>query len=133
MTQIRPVFDLLARLHESESTLMRKYGVRLRVDKVTFDARNALCSATQVQRRFLRSDHTQEAIVEYCQFALMPLYRVGISPLISACPQISDDRFEKIEPTDPFQLRSALIHARSEGLLLPEFVVPQFSYAHQTA
>lgn len=129
MAPLRPVFDLLARLGGSEKILLHKHGVRLRVDKVTLDGRNVLCSATQVQRRFLRPDHTQEAVVEFCQSALSPLYRVGLSPLIRAYPHVKGEAFGRIDANDPFGLRSALIIAGSEGLLLPEFILPMAPYS----
>ena len=131
MAQPHTIFDLLGRLVETENMLMRKHGVRLRVDKVTVDGHNALCSATQVQRRFLRADHTQEAVVEYCQVALSPLYRVGLSPLIRAYPRTQGDLFGQIKADDPFRLRSALVIAGSEDLLLAEFVLHHSSYSAQ--
>lgn len=131
MAQPHTIFDLLGKLGETEKTLMRKHGVRLRVDKVTVDGQNALCCATQVQRRFLRADYTQEAIVEYCQLALSPLYRMGLSPLIRAYPRTQGEAFEQIKADDPFRLRSALVIAGSEGLVLPETPTPhEFYSAH---
>jgi hypothetical protein len=108
MSTFPPKIDLLAKLSVSEKTLMRKYGIRLRVEKVTLDGQNALCSAMQVQRRFLRADHTQEAIVEYCQYALAPLYIMGMSPLIRAYPRTRGEQFSAIDANDPFGLWAAM-------------------------
>jgi hypothetical protein len=108
MAAFPPVLDLLARLALSEKALLRKHGIRLRVEKVTLDGHNALCSAMQVQRRFLRADHTQEAIVEFCQLALAPIYMVGMSPLIRAYPRNKGELFQPIDTNDPFGLRAAM-------------------------
>jgi hypothetical protein len=112
MNTLPAVLELVAKLAVTEKTLLRKHGIRLRVDKISADGINALCSAAQVQRRFLRSDHTQEAIVEHCQLALSPVYQVGLSPLIRAYPHIKGALFEPIDAKDPFGLRSAL-HTKS--------------------
>lgn len=108
MTTLPSVLDLLAKLAVTEKTLLRKHGIRLRVDKVSADGNSALCSAAQVQRRFLRADHTQEAIVEYCQLALAPVYQMGLSPLIRAYPRIKGALFDPVDTSDPFGLRNAL-------------------------
>lgn len=120
MDEPLPIFDLLASLAKAEYTLMRKQGVRLRVEKVTLDGQNALCSATQVQRRLWRADLTQEAIVELCQAALSPLYRIGLSPLIRAHSRTSVVHFEPIDMSDPFLLSSAMLVAGVERSMLPK-------------
>lgn len=108
MATFPPVLDLLARLALSEKVLLRKHGIRLRVEKVTLDGHNAMCSAMQVRPRCLRADHTQEAIVEFCQLALAPVYMVGMSPLIRAYPRNKGELFQPIDTNDPFGLRAAM-------------------------
>jgi hypothetical protein len=108
MTDHIRVQEVLAELGKMERELLRRYHIRLRVDKVTSDGRSALCSAAQVRRRFLRTDHTSYEVVDTCHEALIPLQRIGISPLIGWLPRERSNEFMKIDPKDPFRIRWAL-------------------------
>ncbi len=110
--------DLLVHLSAAERELLRRYRVRLRVDKVTDDGRSALCSGAQVQRRFLRADHASEQMIAMCHEALSALHHIGISPLIGWLPRHVPSRFPEIDPQDPFSLRKALGAAGFEQRLL---------------
>jgi hypothetical protein len=129
MPQTQPIYDLISKLGGAEKILLHKHGIRLRVEKVILDHRLTICYAAQVRRRFLRTDHTKESIVEYCVFALSPLYHVGLSPMIGVSSRIHENHFGPMDLNDPFMIRSALIIAGSEELLLPEFVIPAGSFA----
>jgi len=123
MTREEPAMDLLTRLHALELTLLRQQGVRLRVDKVTPDGLNALCTAAQVERSFLRSVLPAEGLVAVCHEALASLYRVGLRPLVSAQPDPAT-AFKPLDADDPFQLRMALRTAGMDELLLPGYSLP---------
>jgi len=110
--------DLLDQLRTAEHDLLRQHYVRLRVNKVTADGRNAMCVACQVQSRFLRQDLKAEEIVAACQAALSTLHRVGLNPLIGTVPRQTFAGLEEPDPNDPFLLRSALSAAGFGEMLL---------------
>jgi len=110
--------QLLANLQDQEPWLQHRYGVRVRVDKVTADGRNALCSACQVRHPFFLAKISAFALVALAHLVLKDLHRFGITPLISTLPARSIPPFVAIEKGDPFRLRDALRAAGKEGILL---------------
>lgn len=119
--------NLLTELGEAERHLLRSHRVRLNVDKVTADGRNALCSAAQIHRRLLRPDHLAEEGVAACHQALSSLHRIGLTPLIGWLPRDASNTFFKIDPQDPFRLRMALsVAGISYRLLSDEAQVQRF-------
>ncbi len=109
--------DLITHLRDAERRLLRRYCIRLRIDKITVDGRNALCSAAQVKRRFIWSAHPKERVVTLAHKAILPLHRLGLSPLISAFPLDQVHVFGPVKEDDPFEIRRALLQAGKEGLL----------------
>lgn len=103
--------DLLALLCQYERMLLRRYGVRLRVDKITRDGKNALCSIAQVRRTWFRSARSTGELIELAQNALMPLHQVGLSPLVSTLPRQPSATFPALDKNDPFGIHRALRHA----------------------
>lgn len=87
--------------------------MRLRVDKITGDGKNALCSIAQVRRSWFRSTRSTGELIELAQGALMPLYQVGLSPLVSALPPKPRAAFPALEKNDPFGIHRALRHVGS--------------------
>lgn len=106
-----PSEDFILELGVSERDLLRRHRVRLVVEKVTPDGRNALCVAGQFRSRFLRQDLDVEEVVDICHTALSSLYRVGLSPLIGAVDRQLLVGLKKVDPNDPYHLRSALMVA----------------------
>ena len=96
--------------------LLRKYGVRLRVDKITSDGKSALCSIAHVCRPWFRALRTGEELVALAHAALAPLYRVGLTPLVSSLPRQPKASFSTLDKNDPFGLGCALggVRTRSE-------------------
>ncbi len=124
MTEPERSLDLLNQLRDAEHSLLRQHHVRLRVDKVTSDGRNALCVASQVRSRFLRQDLAAEEIIAACHGALSTLHRVGLNPLIGTVPRTTFAGLQKPDPNDPFLLRSALHAAGFETMLRPDPDLP---------
>ena len=112
-----PLADLLTNLREAEKHLLRRHCIRLRIDKVTSDGRNALCSAAQVKRMFFWSAHHKERVVTLAHQAILPLHTLGLFPLISAFPLDQVHVFGPVKEDDPFEIRRALLQAGKEGLL----------------
>jgi len=102
---------LLSHLVKHERMLSRRYGVRLRVDKITGDGKNALCSIAQLRRRWFRSALSAEEMIELAHAALLPLHRIGLSPLVSALPPRARATFPAPNKNDPFGIRSAMRQA----------------------
>lgn len=102
--------DLLTRLRKHERMLLRRYGMRLRVDKVTSDGKSALCSIAQVRRRWFRSARSTQELIEVAHAALMPLHRVGLSPLISCLPRQPKAAFPVVDKNHPFGIQHILLH-----------------------
>lgn len=111
--------DLLAQLCRKERSLLRRHGVRLRVDKITADGRSAICSAGQVRRGFLRSALSTEKLVSLAHAALVPLNQVGLQPFVSVLVDEPRSTFTSRKEEDPFGLRNALREAGMEEMLLP--------------
>lgn len=114
MTELLCFPELFAELHKAELNLLRHYRIRLRVDKLTTDGRSALCSATQIERRFLRADLAPHEGVAACHKAISALHRFDLSPLIGWSSRMATHGFAKIDPDDPFLLRMALRTAGPE-------------------
>jgi hypothetical protein len=93
--------------------LASRYGVRLRVDKITRDGKNALCSIAQVRRLWFRSARSTRELIELAQTALLPLYQVGLSPLVSTLSRQPRAAFPTLDKNDPFGIHRALRHAGS--------------------
>jgi hypothetical protein len=118
--------ELIAHLRKHERTLLRKYGVRLRVDKITADGKSALCSIAQVRRPWFRSMRSAQELIDLAHRALMPLHQVGLSPLISGLPEQPKAAFPAVEKSDPFGIHRALRHAGLEmaHLTAPPLIIP---------
>ncbi len=128
MTPFDQYLDLVTQLHGAERRLLSRHSIRLRVDRVTIDGRNAFCSAAQVQHRFFRPDHRSDEIASICHESLNSLYRVGLNPLIGTLQRSTNKAFGRMDPNDPFQLRKALLAAGKEELLLPGYLLPVTEY-----
>lgn len=128
MTPFDQYLDLMTQLHTAERHLLGRHSIRLRVDRVTADGRNAICSAAQVQYRLFRADHRSDEIASICHEALNSLYRVGLTPLIGTLQRSNNKAFGRMDPRDPFQLRKALLTAGREELLLPGYLLPVTEY-----
>jgi hypothetical protein len=128
MTPFDQYLDLMTQLHGAERHLLSRHSIRLRVDRVTVDGRNAICSAAQVQYRFFRPDHRSDEIASICHESLSSLYRVGLNPLIGTLQRSTNKAFGRMDPKDPFQLRRALLTAGREELLLPGYLLPVTEY-----
>ncbi len=103
--------DLLAYLRKQETMLLRRYGVRLRVDKITADGRNAIGSVCQVRRPFFRAALSTDELIALAHSALIPLHLVGLRPLVSALAPEPKKVFAPAEKNDPFRLCNALREA----------------------
>jgi hypothetical protein len=91
--------------------LLRRHGVRLRVDKITADGRNAICSACQVRRPIFRSMLSSDELIAIAHTALIPLHLIGLRPLVSALSPEPKQVFAPIGKNDPFLLCHALREA----------------------
>lgn len=100
--------DLHSHLREHERMLSRKYGVRLRVDRITSNGKNAFCSIAHVRCPWFRSTRSAEELIDLAHTALMPLHQVGLSPLISILPRQPGTTFPAIDTSDPFGIHGAL-------------------------
>lgn len=99
---------LIDHLGQEERSLLRRYGVRLRVDGITLDGRYALCSACQVKRPFLRLRLSNIALVALAHRAFARLNLFGIQTLISVVPKGPLTVFPALDSRDPFRLNDAL-------------------------
>lgn len=106
--------ELTDHLSVQERSLLRRHGVRLRVDKVTDDGRYALCSACQIERSFFRPLLSDIALVSIAHRAFMKLNLFGLQTLISVVPKGPLTMFPAVDPKDPFQLCDALQAAARE-------------------
>ncbi len=111
--------ELTDHLSVQERSLLRRHGVRLRVDKVTDDGRYALCSACQIERSFFRPLLSDIALVSIAHQAFMKLNLFGLQTLISVVPKGPLTVFPAVDPQDPFQLRYAL-HTVQQRSSTPE-------------
>lgn len=107
--------DLLYHLRKRERLLLRRYGVRLRVDKITADGKSALCSIAQVRRPWFRPVHSADVLIELAHATLMPLHHVGLSPLVSVLPCGPKTQLPNMDKNDPFNVHRALLHAGQEA------------------
>lgn len=111
--------ELLIHLRKHERMLSRRYGVRLRVDKITRDGKNVLCSIAQVRRPWFRSARSTGELIELAQDALMPLRQVGLSPLVSILPRQPRATFPALEQNDPFGIHRAFRYADMNEAPIP--------------
>ncbi len=110
--------DLFASLREEERKLLRRHGLRLRVDKVTNDGLNALCSCYRARKPFLRARPQDNEIADLAHVALKDLNRFGIRPMISVVAK-EKAGVVAMDHTDPFGTRTAIGVAGLEHVLLP--------------
>ena len=103
---------LIDHLTEQERWLLRKHGVRLRVDKITSDGRYALCSSCQTKRSLFRPLLSDIALVALAHRAFMRLNIFELQTLISVVPKGPLTPFLAMDPKDPFQLVHALSSAK---------------------
>ena len=117
--------ELLYHLRKRERMLLGRYGVRLRVDKITADGKSALCSIAQVRRPWFRSARSADELIELAHDALMPLHHVGLSPLVSVLPGRPKAEFPAMDKNDPFNVHHALLHVGLEALRpIPSRMIP---------
>lgn len=100
--------ELIEQLGMEERMLLRRHGVRLRVDGITRDRRYALCSAYQAKRPFLRPLLSNIELVAMAHRAFAKLNLFGMQTLISVVPKGPLTVFPAVDPKDPFQLHVAL-------------------------
>lgn len=130
MTTMRNPISMIDLLSAAELQLLRRHGLRLRVDRVSPNGRYALCTAKQVERRFMRSALKAEDIVDRCHEALNALHAIGLDPLIEIL-SISDGKdYPKLDPNDPFQLHFALNGSGLGAMLAPGFIIPPRSHTN---
>lgn len=118
MAPTAPFAELLAHLRKAERHLLHRHSIRLRVDKVTSDGRNALCSATEVRAWFNWSNRRKDQVVSLAHRAVQPLQALGLSPLISVIPVEQVGQFGPLENDDPFKLVHALHQAGMTDLMI---------------
>ena len=107
---------LIEHLGQEERSLLRRHGVRLRVDGITRDGRYALCSTCQVKRSFLRPILSNIALVAIAHRAFAKLNLFGMQTLISVVPKGPLTVFPEVDPQDPFRLHDALDAAAREDV-----------------
>ncbi len=109
--------ELIARMDAVERMLLRKHGLSLRVDKISSDKRNAICSISQKAPGLFRSTLPNEVLVEKAHSALVPLHAIGLRPLVSVSQGVPL-RVSALEGQhDPFGLRLALREAGMEDVM----------------
>ncbi len=108
--------DLVDNLRKHERVLLRKYGGRLRVDKITRDGKSAICSIAPVRRPWFRALRSGQELVALAHTALVPLYQIGLTPMVTALPKQPKSSFPKVDKNDPFGLRSALNDRYTEAI-----------------
>lgn len=99
---------LIDHLGQKERLLLRRHGVRLRVDGITRDGRYALCTACQVRRPLLRLRLSNIELVAIAHSAFARLNRFGVQTLIAVVPKGPLTVFPDLDPNDPFKLHVAL-------------------------
>ncbi len=109
--------DLIARMHDIERLLLRKHGVHLRVNKISADKRNALCSISQKAPSMFRTPLPNEVLLEKAHCALIPLHTIGLRPLVSVSRTLPPGTVAMNGPQDPFGLRLALREAGMEDVM----------------
>ena len=109
--------QLLEHLRRQERSLLRRHGVRLRVDRFSADGRNALCSCTQIRRPFFKSTLSDHELVGLAHHTLKELHLFGITPLIGIVPRSSTNAYAPLERNDPFWLIQALRAAGQDDVL----------------
>ncbi|MBK8500130.1 MAG: hypothetical protein IPL52_15230 [Flavobacteriales bacterium] len=114
---------LLDHLGQEERSLLRRHGVRLRVDGITRDRRYALCSACQVRRPFFKTKLTDIALVAVAHRSFAKLNLFGMQTLISVVPKGPLTAFPAMDPHDPFQLHYALDAAAQKDAATKERMV----------
>lgn len=106
--------ELIDHLTAQERQLLRKHGVRLRVDKITSDGRYALCSSCQTKRPLFRPLLSNVALVALAHRAFVRLNIFDMQTLISVVPKGPLTPFLAVDPRDPFQLIKALSSAHAQ-------------------
>jgi hypothetical protein len=127
MNGLMPPSAMIVLLTKAERLLLLHHGLRLQVDRITANGRYALCTAQQVERKFLRSPLHPDLIVHRCHEALSPLYAIGSEPLIKTLPIADGKHHPAMDANDPFRLLSAWRSAGLASLLAPGFLIPQRS------
>lgn len=117
--------SMIALLSKAEIHLLRRHGIRLRVDRISPNGRYALCTAKQVRRKFMRSALRADEVVDRCHEALIALHSIGMDPLIEILSIADGKDYPKIDPKDPFQLLLAMT-----GSGLVEMLAPGSSFLH---
>jgi hypothetical protein len=98
---------LSAQLRANERRLMRRFGIRLRVDRISFDGKSVICSVAQVRRPFL-GPRSPEKLIHLAHGALVPLHMIGFLTLVSVLPRETRPAFNPLDGNDPFGLQHAL-------------------------
>jgi hypothetical protein len=118
---------LIDQLGREERLLLRRHGVRLRVEGITRDRRYAICSVCQVRRPFLKPKLTSIELVAVAHRAFSKLNLFGMQTLISVVPKGPLNVFRTLDPRDPFQLHDALDAATRKS------IVPKLAEEHAGA
>ena len=111
--------DFVRHLHQQELWLQRRYGIRLRFDKLAANGHYMLCTCSKTTRWFLRAVPPDHEIIEQAYTAVKDIHLIGLQPMISVMHDGPGHSFPLIEGNDPFQLRSAL-HAAGLAHLLAD-------------
>jgi len=120
--------ELFAGLHMQERRLLRRNGLRIRVDKVTADGQNAMCTCYCGSGPFWHTELPHYEAVNIAHTALKELVRFGVRPMVSVVSGVPKD-LATMDVGDPFGLRSALRNAGSGNAPLSTGPIP---LAHQT-
>jgi hypothetical protein len=124
MNDLVPPGAMIVLLTKAERQLLLRHGLRLSVDRITADGRYALCTAMQVERKFLRTALKPHEIVDRCHQALISLHTIGSEPLIQVLPITAALDHPTIEEEDPFQLCTALRASNLEARIAPDLLMP---------
>ncbi|HMC96302.1 MAG TPA: hypothetical protein VKG92_01490 [Flavobacteriales bacterium] len=100
--------QLTAHLRDQETWLFRKYRIRFRVDRVTRDGQNALCSCFQSRRPIFQRPLPDHDLIDLTHGAVKALYLSGLRPMISIVPPELRSLFPPMDGSDPFHLNAAL-------------------------
>jgi len=106
-------------LHTQQRTLARRNGMRLRVDKVTADGKNALCTCYYESGSFWRTAPVHYEVVDLAHDALKDLLRFGMRPMVSVVCGVPKS-LANMDAADPFELLKAIRVAGLEHLFIPD-------------
>ncbi|MBP6312130.1 MAG: hypothetical protein KA408_07675 [Flavobacteriales bacterium] len=91
-----------------ERDLWWRYGIRIKIEKITMDGSKVLCTASRTRKSILYAYMPIHEVMELSYQALSGLNRVGCSPYISAVHKKRASEFKPLDTQDPFGLCSAI-------------------------